>query len=262
MKVVELPGVPPSGDVSDYLASHNAAELQELIDAAPPWAPAAAEPEVAPADLGVLLDEIDRLLNRYVAFPSITARWAVAAWVIHAHALEGAESTPRLALLSPEKGSGNTRNLEVMDLIVPDPLHTVNLSAAALFRKVGGGRCTLLLDECDTYLGPKVAQQHEDVRALVNAGHRGGAVAYRCVVENGVRVEEFPAFAPCALAGIGDLPDTILDRSIVISMKRRAPDEILAPFRRRKATAEVGNLRERLEVWAVSAVDTSPTWNQ
>jgi hypothetical protein len=61
-------------------------------------------------DLGVaLLDELDNYLARYVAFPSIEARHAVALWVVHCHAVDAFESTPRLALISPEKGSGKTR---------------------------------------------------------------------------------------------------------------------------------------------------------
>ena len=72
-------------------------------------------------------------------------------------------------------------------------------------------------DEVDTFPSPRSGQQHEELRGLVNAGHRRGAVAHRCVVEKGVKVEEFPAFAPAALAGIGDLPDTILDRSVVVA---------------------------------------------
>src|SRR4029077_5677244 len=131
--------------------------------------------------------------------------------------------------------------LEVLELLVPGPLHTVNVSAAALFRKVAEGDATLLLDGADTYLGHKTPQQHEELRGLVNAGHRRGAVAYRCDISGrGVKVEEFPASAPVALAGIGDLPDTILDRAIVIAMKRRAPQETVEPFRRRIA-APVGH---------------------
>ncbi len=34
-----------------------------------------------------------------------------------------------------------------------------------------------------------------------------------------------------ALAGIGDLPDTIMDRSVVIRMRRRAAGERVASFR-------------------------------
>lgn len=205
--------------------------------------------------LKVLLDDVDQLLGRFVAFPSEGARWSVSAWVVHCWTLEAHESTPRLALLSPEKGSGKTRTLEVLELLCPGPLHTVNVSAAALFRKVAEGRCTLLLDEADTYLGLGTAQQHEDLRGLVNAGHRRGAVAYRCVLDKGVRVEEFPAFAPVALAGIGDLPDTILDRSIVVAMKRRAPGEVVEHFRRRRVKPITDEIAGRLSCWAEEVVD-------
>ena len=58
----------------------------------------------------------------------------VALWVLHCHTLDVFESTPRLALLSPEKGSGKTRTPEVavdvlaesdrgtLDSISPHPL--------------------------------------------------------------------------------------------------------------------------------------------
>src|SRR4051812_9941954 len=81
-----------------------------------------------------LLDELDALFARYVAFPSIEARHAVVLWAVHCHALDAFESTPRLAFLSPEKGSGKTRSLEVLGLVVPEPMHAVNMSAAALYR--------------------------------------------------------------------------------------------------------------------------------
>src|SRR5215210_6500028 len=83
-----------------------------------------------------LLDELADLFKRYVAFPTEHARVAVVLWVVHCHALEAFDSTPRLALLSPEKGSGKTRTLEVLNLVVPSPLHAVNISAAALYRLV------------------------------------------------------------------------------------------------------------------------------
>jgi hypothetical protein len=41
IKIVNLPGLPPKGDVSDWLAAGGTAEqLQSLVDEAPPWAPA------------------------------------------------------------------------------------------------------------------------------------------------------------------------------------------------------------------------------
>ena len=204
-----------------------------------------------------LLDELAALLARYVAFPTAEALTAVVLWVVHCHALDAFESTPRLALLSPEKGSGKTRTLEVLALVVPEPMHAVNMSAAALYRVVADKRPTLLLDECDTYLGNTIAKQHEDIRGLINAGHRRGAMTYRGEVSGKtVSVVEFPAFAPCALAGIGDLPDTILDRSVIVAMKRRAPHEYVEPFRDRLARPGAEALRDRLASWASLHIET------
>jgi len=203
-----------------------------------------------------LLERLDAVFARYVAFPSTAARHAVVAWVVHCHVIDAFDSTPRLAVLSPEKGSGKTRVMEVIEIHVPNPMLTVNVSAAALFRKVAEeGVTTVLLDEADTYLGMRVAKEHEDIRGLVNAGHRRGAKAMRAAIgAKGVKVEEFDAFAPVALAGIGDLPDTIIDRSVVIAMRRRRADETVEPFRWRKAERAAEALRGELAEWAAGAV--------
>ena len=47
------------------------------------------------------------------------------------------------------------------------------------------------------------------------------------------------------LAGIGDAPDTVEDRSVIIRMRRRAPDEKVLQFRVRSAEAEAQPLRDR-----------------
>src|SRR5215472_7883899 len=53
-----------------------------------------------------------------------------------------------------------------------------------------------------------------------------------------------------ALAGLGWLPDTILSRSVIVRMRRRAPDEVVEAFRRR-TQAPIGEaLRRRLAAWA------------
>jgi Protein of unknown function (DUF3631) len=214
---------------------------------------AADEPEGEGADL---LDQVAAMLARYIAFPSPAARDAVTLWAAHCHAVAAFESTPRLALLSPEKGSGKTRTLEVLELLVPRPMHAVNATAAALFRAVEAHQPTLLFDEADTYFGPMARGEHEELRGLVNAGHRKGAVAYRCVGEPArMEVKAFPAYCAVAIAGIGDLPPTILDRAVLIRMRRRAPGEHIEPFRRRKAAKVCDELRDALAGWMKAHAD-------
>src|SRR5262249_13970639 len=53
-----------------------------------------------------------------------------------------------------------------------------------------------------------------------------------------------------ALAAIGDLPDTIESRAIIVPMRRRAPDEEVASFRRRKVEYDAEGWRGVLTQWA------------
>jgi hypothetical protein len=62
-------------------------------------------------------------------------------------------------------------------------------------------------------------------------------MAYRCEGE-GNTVKGFSAFAPAALAGIGHLPGTLHDRSIVIRLLRAKPGEVAARFDSRHTEAE------------------------
>ena len=172
-----------------------------------------------------LLNRVCDFLARYVAYPSMEARIAHALWIVHTHAMDAWESTPRICFLSPEPGSGKTRALEATELLVPRSVEAVNVTAAYLFRKVGAaeGRPTILFDEADTVFGPK-ANNHEEIRGLLNAGHRKGAVAGRCVIRGkSIETEEIPAYCAVALAGLGNLPDTILSRAVIVRMRRRAP---------------------------------------
>jgi hypothetical protein len=160
-----------------------------------------------------MLAEVHKFLGRFVSYPSDHAHTAHALWCAHTHLMDKWESTPRLALLSAEPASGKTRALEITELLVPNPVTAVNVSPSYLFRKVGcGDGATILYDEIDTVFGPK-AKENEEIRGLLNAGHRRGAVAGRCVVRGkNIETEEIPAYSAVALAGLGWLPDTILSR--------------------------------------------------
>jgi hypothetical protein len=205
-----------------------------------------------------LLDTVYRFTGRFVAYPSEHAHVAHALWIAHAHLMDAWESTPRLAFLSPEPASGKTRALEISELLVPNAVEAINVTPAYLFRKVGDDKAkpTILYDEIDTVFGPK-AKENEEIRGLLNAGHRRGAVAGRCVVRGKtVTTEDIPAYCAVALAGLGWLPDTILTRAVIIRMRRRAPNEKVTAFRRRVHAPDGHKLRGELAAWAAKVVDT------
>lgn len=196
-----------------------------------------------------MLDRVEEYVGRFVAYPSDHARIACVLWAAHAHLLDAFDSTPRLAFLSPEPGSGKTRALDVMGPLVPRPVHSHSATPAYLLRKIAdpAGPPTVLYDEIDALFGPKAKGDSEDVRALLNAGHRKGAVAGRCVVRGkAVETEELPAYSAVALAGLGTLPDTLM----VIRMRKRAPHEIVEPWRPRDQGVQGEAVGKELAEWA------------
>jgi hypothetical protein len=214
-------------------------------------------PEDIAAETRNMLNAVERFLGKFVAYPSVHEHRAHTLWIAHTHLMECWESTPRIAFLSPEPGSGKSRALEVTEPLVPRPIHSVNTTPAYLFRKVSdpAGLPTILYDEIDTvFSGPQRGGDTEAVRGMINAGHRKGATAGRCVVRGKViETEELEAYCAVALAGLDDLPDTIMSRSVVVRMRRRTADEDVAPWRPRLNRPEAQRIRNRLEDWAVQA---------
>src|SRR5262245_52982357 len=203
------------------------------------------------------LAAVHKFIGRFVAYPSHHAQVAYALWIVHTHLMDKWDSTPRIAFLSAEPSSGKSRALEVTSLLVPRPMQAVNMSTSALCRSMGseGGLPTILYDEIDTVFGPK-AKENEEIRGLLNAGHRRGQKAYRSVVRGAtVAVEAIEAFSALAVAGLGWLPDTILLRSVIIRMRRRHPGERVEPFRYRLHEKPGFTIRDQIARWAATVGD-------
>ncbi|MGI5512770.1 DUF3631 domain-containing protein [Streptomyces sp. CA-106131] len=208
-------------------------------------------------DGAALLDEVEAFHRRFNVFPTEAAYVAVTLWDAHAHLIECFETTPRIAFLSPEPGSGKSRALEIVELLTPRPVTTVSASANAPYRLVdsAAGLPTVLFDEVDTIFGPK-AGTDEALRGFLNAGYRRTAGALRCVGEgSNQNAQIFNSYCAVAMAGLGSLPDTVLTRSVIIRMRKRAPNEKAEPYRQRKHEGQGHALRDRLAKWADTVRD-------
>jgi len=207
-------------------------------------------------DGAALLDGVLQVVRRYVVFPDEHAFVAATLWVAATHGINVWNAAPRLVINSPQKRCGKTRAMDVLAGMSHRPLVTVNATSAAVFRSLNGERPpTLFLDEADTVFGTKrAAEQNEDLRALLNAGHQRGRPALRCVGPQQTPME-FPTFAMAALAGIGSMPDTVTDRAVNITMRRRMLGEQVAQYRIRRDEPILHGLRERLAVWVQGHAD-------
>lgn len=209
---------------------------------------------VGDVDLASLLSRIVTFLTRFVAFASPHQPVAGALWIAMTHVIDAFEVVGYLAITSAEKRSAKTRLLELLELLVANPWRIIRPSEAVTFRKLAADRPTLLIDEVDAIFRDKSAT-YEGIRALLNAGYRRGAKVPRVVGEGkAMDVKNFEVFGPKALAGIGDLPDTVADRSIPIRLARRAPHERVQPFRLRTVLPDALPLREEIAQWAAHAI--------
>jgi Protein of unknown function (DUF3631) len=182
------------------------------------------EPWPTPIDGAALLDGIAEAIGHYVVMSDL-ARFATALWVVHTFLLDCFGITPRLAVRSPMKRCGKTTLLDVISRLVLRPLPTGSVTAAALFRVVEGYRPTLLVDEADTFLS-----EADELRGVLNSGHRKGGQVVRTVGDDH-EPRAFSTFAAVAIAIIGNLPDTLADRSVTADLKRRMPSEKVESFR-------------------------------
>lgn len=216
-------------------------------------------PEPDALSLAELLRETADFLTDYIVFPMPAHAPIVALWIGHTWAFEAFDFTPYLNINSPLKRCGKSTLLDAIKLTCRNPWGpVVSPSPAVLFRKIQADCPTLLLDEVDTIFSTARGEDgKEDVRAVLNGGFQRGATIPRCVGPLHT-LAEFAVFCPKALAGIGTLPDTVADRSLVITLARRATGTNPKRFRYRDVADRADALRARWEAWA-AAPDTLPT---
>jgi hypothetical protein len=142
------------------------------------------------------------------------------------------DTTPRLTFLSPEPGSGKSRALELTEALAPSPILVANVTPAYLFRRAAQEQVTLLVDEADTVFSVKSAGS-EKIRDFLNASHRRGNSAGYCIGQGtNITPEDSPCFVAVALAALAlrHMPETLMSRSIIIHMRRRAQQQIIDPL--------------------------------
>lgn len=166
-----------------------------------------------------MLSRLVETIERHVILPLLAAV-AIALWIIRAHAHECFDVNTRLGLCSPDKRCGKTTLLEVLAALTPRALLVSNVTPATLFRVIEATHPTLLIDELDSF-----KDAHEELRGIMNSGHRrAAAFVLRCAGDEH-DVKSFSTWCPMTYAMIGDPPDTLKDRSIIIHMRRRAQHE-------------------------------------
>jgi hypothetical protein len=241
--LTEIPGPPSSVPATPRMAEQPAQDCSER--ALQGTAIILAERIAADAEVDgkTLLDSIRDTIKRYVILDPQDAV-AVALWIASSYAFNEFFIFPRLRLRSATKQCGKSTLLDVIESLVNKPLTVSNVTGAALVRLISAQRPVMLLDEADRYM-----RNDEDLTSIVNAGHKRNGVVTRCVGDD-QEVRVFSAWAPMVIAAIRELPGTVEDRSITITMRRKTKDQSVQRFRTDRPPAEFGTLASKALRWA------------
>lgn len=148
-------------------------------------------------------------------------------WVLHTYNPALFYFTPRLCIYSPVPRCGKSQLLQLLEMTTFRPLNVSNITSAGIFRTIDALHPTMLIDEADTYMNG-----NSEMRGVINAGFKRGGSIMRNIESKGNYIPKpFKCFAPMAIAGIGMRDDTIMDRSIVVVMRRRKPTEHIEKLR-------------------------------
>ena len=145
-----------------------------------------------------LLNDVHTFLGRFVAYESDNAQIAHTLWIGHAHLMDAWDSL-RIAFLLPSQDQARQGRWKYsasgsQPRSRPSTSRWHTSSARSPMRRAPP---TLLFDEIDTVFGPK-AKDNEEIRGLLNAGHRKGAVAGRCVVRGKTFNRRAPRLLRCS----------------------------------------------------------------
>jgi len=173
----------------------------------------------------------------------------LAAWSLATYVYDKFDAFPYLAITSPTKRCGKTRAAEVLDLFCANPLRTVGMTEAALFRSIARDKPTLFIDEAEGLRGAD--ERQAALLGILNAGYRKGQTVRRCQGKNGsYDINEFEIYGPKVLILIGGLPDTLADRAIAIQMRRKHAGESVDRFISGRAKRETEHLKRACKKWA------------
>jgi len=201
------------------------------------------EPWHEPVDGAALLADLTRIVHRFIICDEATAHGS-ALWITMTWLMDSVDVAPIAAITAPEKRCGKSQLLFLMGRLSSRPLTASNITPAALFRAIELWRPTLLIDEADAFM-----RENEELRGLLNCGHtRDSAYVVRTVGDDHTP-KQFFVYGAKAIAGIGHLADTLMDRSIALELRRKLPHEQVDKLRQ----AEPGmfeRLCAKLARWA------------
>jgi len=204
-------------------------------------------PSLVPTFTGSFDDVIMGCKSVYQKYAKMTDHQAIvlALWTVHTWTMPtGASHTPYMNITSGTPRAGKTRVVEIANILCKNPLFSHNASAAVIGRTSYGH--TILIDEADKQM--KNPDMKESLNAILNSGFEESGSYARMGGNNMTQVDNFQTFSAKIISGIAQfhMADTLIDRSIKLTMMRKKKSEVFPRFKKPLVKKEVAELRQKL----------------
>ena len=181
------------------------------FDTVTPW------PE--PVHPAQVLDTIATTTRRFIVCAPEVAN-TVALWAAMTWFMDSVHVAPLALITAPEKRCGKTQLLTILSRLTARAVAVSSISPAALYRTIQAWNPALMIDEADAFM-----RENEELRGIINSGHtRDTAFVIRTTGDDHTPTR-FSTWGAKAIAGIGRLADTLMDRSIILGLRRKLPTE-------------------------------------
>ena len=172
------------------------------------------EIDEAKIKIGEIFEEIKIILRRYVKLKEEYYN-VVAVWIIGTYNM-GAFSTYPYLFMNAQKGSGKTRMLKLLEVLVYKGILLASMREAVLFRLADKG-FALLIDELEGL----ERKENAPLKELLNACYKRGTKVFRMKkVGDSWDFDSFEPFTPIAIANIGGVDDVLGDRVITLTLNK------------------------------------------
>lgn len=182
-----------------------------------------------------MIERLAAWIGGYLFLPDPDLGLVLALWAVNTWVFERFNATPYLAITAATKRAGKTLCAELLTLVSQNGRLFSDPTPSTMFRilEMFDGKMTLGFDEAESLAAGRIGS----MRSFQNSGYRKGQTLPRTMP--GGKVQEFGVFCPKLFVLIGDVNDTLRDRSIVAVLKRGTPER---RYQRDEAEIEAAEL--------------------
>lgn len=199
-----------------------------------------------------ILDRVQAHYERFIAFANPHHPRILALWTLHTWVFESSSVTPYIYVSSIDPGAGKTTLMETAVDVARNAEVQAGVTPASIYRSLIEETPTFIIDEADAiWSGAK----NDALRRVINSGYKYNG--YERIFIDG-ESQRVGTYCPKMLGGIdnGQLPATIMDRSIRIRLRKLNVDELaqrgveLRNLKRLRRDGSIEAMQEELSKWA------------